>query len=143
MKTFRMIGIALVAIFMCVNFVACGDSDDDSLKSKVLGEWSSYQKRSSDNSWEDVGGIRKITFYSDGHYIFESIDEETGENAGTYHDEPYEFNEEETKMYDGTDWLDVIISTKELDESPYKPGTIIFSDDFKRMKFGGFKYKKF
>jgi hypothetical protein len=141
MKIFRMIGMALVAIIMCTS---CSDNDFDSLKSKVIGEWGSYQQRNWNDSWKDVGIIRKLTFYSDGHYIFESVDEETEENTGrTYHDEPYEFNKEETKMYDGTDWLDVIISTKELDESPYKPGTIIFSDDFKRMKFGGFKYKKF
>ena len=29
MKTFRMIGMALFAVLMCVNFTACGGSDDE------------------------------------------------------------------------------------------------------------------
>ena len=29
MKTFRFIGMALIAVFMCVNFTACSDDDDD------------------------------------------------------------------------------------------------------------------
>lgn len=29
MRTFRFIGMAIVAVMMCVNFVSCGDDDDD------------------------------------------------------------------------------------------------------------------
>ena len=46
MKTFRMIGMALVAVLMCVNFVACGGSDDDpteepttDLSKIIIGTW--------------------------------------------------------------------------------------------------------
>ena len=36
MKTLRFIGIALVAIIMSVNFVACSDDDDDN---PIVGTW--------------------------------------------------------------------------------------------------------
>lgn len=46
MKTFRMIGIALFAILMCVNFAACNGSDDDpteepttELSKIIIGTW--------------------------------------------------------------------------------------------------------
>ena len=29
MKTFRLIGIAILVIFMCVNFTACSSDDDE------------------------------------------------------------------------------------------------------------------
>ena len=45
MKTFRMIGMALVAVLMCVNFTACGGSDDEDENTKestielLMGTW--------------------------------------------------------------------------------------------------------
>ena len=30
MKTLRFIGMALIAVIMCVNFVACSDDDEES-----------------------------------------------------------------------------------------------------------------
>ena len=36
MKTLRVIGMALVAISMSVNFVACSDDDDDN---PIVGTW--------------------------------------------------------------------------------------------------------
>lgn len=41
MKTLRFIGMALLAVIMCVNFAACSDDNDDSLPSSIAGtEWS-------------------------------------------------------------------------------------------------------
>ena len=46
MKTFRFIGMALFAIFMCVNFTSCSGSDDDpteenvtDLNKIIIGTW--------------------------------------------------------------------------------------------------------
>lgn len=41
MKTLRFIGMALVAIIMSVNFVACGDDDDDKSgdAANFIGKW--------------------------------------------------------------------------------------------------------
>lgn len=46
MKTFRMVGMALFAVLMCVNFAACGGSDDDpteepttDLSKIIIGTW--------------------------------------------------------------------------------------------------------
>lgn len=39
MKTLRLIGMALIAVIMCVNFVACSDDDDEETNAtiEVLG----------------------------------------------------------------------------------------------------------
>ena len=43
MKTLRLIGMAIVAIIMSVNFAACGDDDEEEdnrpLAEKLLGKW--------------------------------------------------------------------------------------------------------
>ena len=43
MKTLRLIGMALVAVIMSVNFAACSDDDDEgegkSLSEKLVGHW--------------------------------------------------------------------------------------------------------
>lgn len=40
MKTLRFIGMALLAVVLCVNFAACSDDDEDSLPSSIAGtEW--------------------------------------------------------------------------------------------------------
>ena len=41
MKTFRMIGMALFAILMCVNFASCGNDDENTEKYSelILGTW--------------------------------------------------------------------------------------------------------
>ena len=43
MKTLRFIGMAIVAIIMSVNFVACSDDDEEDnrpLAEKIIGHWS-------------------------------------------------------------------------------------------------------
>lgn len=41
MKAFRLIGMALFAIMMCVNFTACSSDDDDeeNFESSLIGTW--------------------------------------------------------------------------------------------------------
>ena len=44
MKTFRLIGMALVAVLMCVNFASCSSDDEEevsnkSLKEMLIGRW--------------------------------------------------------------------------------------------------------
>ena len=43
MKTLRLIGMAIVAVIMSVNFTACSDDDDEgegkSLSEKLVGHW--------------------------------------------------------------------------------------------------------
>lgn len=46
MKTFRLIGMALMSIFMCANFTACGSDDDEptekpttDLSKIIIGTW--------------------------------------------------------------------------------------------------------
>lgn len=42
MKTLRFIGMALIAVIMCVNFVACSD-DDEEANATIEGTWNILQ----------------------------------------------------------------------------------------------------
>lgn len=42
MKTFRLIGMALLAIVMCVNFTSCSDDEEPSKMMMVLSPIKSY-----------------------------------------------------------------------------------------------------
>lgn len=55
MKTLRFIGMALVAIIMSVNFVACGDDDDDIDLSQLEGTWGLVHEyyEGKNGSWSD------------------------------------------------------------------------------------------
>ena len=39
MKTFRFIGMALMAVLMCTNFSSCNDDTNDDTQNKLLGIW--------------------------------------------------------------------------------------------------------
>ena len=39
MKTLRLIGMALIAVIMCVNFVACSDDDVEETNATNEGNW--------------------------------------------------------------------------------------------------------
>ena len=39
MKTLRFIGMALIAVIMCVNFVACSDDDEEEANAAIEGTW--------------------------------------------------------------------------------------------------------
>jgi uncharacterized lipoprotein YehR (DUF1307 family) len=39
MKTLRLIGMAIVAVIMCVNFAACSDDDEEEANATIEGTW--------------------------------------------------------------------------------------------------------
>ena len=39
MKTFRLIGMALLAVVMCVNFTSCSDDESDVDSNSIVGFW--------------------------------------------------------------------------------------------------------
>lgn len=42
MKTFRLIGVAMLAIALCVNFTACDDDEENVNMSELIGLWEPY-----------------------------------------------------------------------------------------------------
>lgn len=74
MKTFRMIGMALVAVLMCVSFVACGSDDDEPEGASIIGTWkytSSYD------------GNGTFTFKSNGSLVWDDGEETTSNHTYT------------------------------------------------------------
>ncbi|TGX98520.1 hypothetical protein [Bacteroides muris (ex Afrizal et al. 2022)] len=62
MKTLRFIGMALIAVIMCVNFVACSDDDDEETNATIEGTWkytSSFDEdmRSGSFTFKSNGGL--------------------------------------------------------------------------------------
>lgn len=49
MRTFRLIGMALIAIVMCMNFTACSSDDDENVpkieQANLIGKWQSTWER--------------------------------------------------------------------------------------------------
>ncbi len=81
MKTLRMIGMALFAVLVCVNFVACGGSDDNpteepqkNLSKIIIGTWEQ-------DADDDI-----IVVKSDGTFIgyYDEIAYKNGEVAGIF-----------------------------------------------------------
>lgn len=74
MKTLRLIGMALVAIIMSMNFVACSDDDDDN---PIVGVWQN----------DDEDEHLRLTFNADGsgeEYLFWDNDSESYRHQFTY-----------------------------------------------------------
>ena len=74
MKTLRFIGMAIVAIIMSVNFVACSDDDDDN---PIVGVWQN----------DDEDEHLRLTFNADGsgeEYLFWDNDSESYRHQFTY-----------------------------------------------------------
>ena len=74
MRTFRMIGMVLVAVLMCVNFTACSDDDDEPEGDSIVGTWeytSSYQ------------GNGTFTFKSNGGLVWNDGEETTSNHTYT------------------------------------------------------------
>ena len=68
MKTLRMIGMALFAVLMCVNFVSCSSSDDDPTEEKE--EVVTQGKKLVEMVWENGGYqsdvVYKFSYHNDG-----------------------------------------------------------------------------
>lgn len=133
MKTLRMIGLAVIAILMSVNFISCKD-DDESDNNSIVGTWV-YSGKTWEDSW---------TFKKDGSFTEASLDldepEDSWWGAGTY-----TYNESsselvltyKTETYDGettpydevSRYHAVVNSGKlyvySLDEVGYEPETIV------------------
>ena len=74
MKTLRFIGMAIVAIIMSVNFVACSDDDDDN---PIVGVWQN----------DDEDEHLRLKFNADGsgeEYLFWDNDSESYRHQFTY-----------------------------------------------------------
>ena len=74
MKTFRLIGMALIAILMCVSFVSCSNDDEDGLdisgpySTKIIGTWK-LTHLGDGNVWIPwTKQTTSATFNSDGTY---------------------------------------------------------------------------
>jgi len=59
MKTLRLIGATLLMVVLCVNFVACGDDDDEN---PIVGMWQEFK----DNKQTDS---ESFTYAIDGNKI--------------------------------------------------------------------------
>ncbi|MBD3592301.1 lipocalin family protein [Bacteroides sp. GM023] len=76
MKTLRIIGMAVIAVIMSVNFAACGDDDDDFDTADLIGLWEgvssdSVEKENGqivDTDTEDLSDVR-MRFNSDGTLV--------------------------------------------------------------------------
>ena len=74
MKTFRLIGMALLAVVMCVNFTSCSD-DDDNANSAIQG---TQEYTSSTDEGLNSG---YFTFKSDGSLIWNDGEDITSNNS--------------------------------------------------------------
>ena len=74
MKTLRMIGMAVVAIMMSLNFVACSDDEKtDSYADLIVGVW------------KETGAFEDLHFFNkDGSYMYQDEDEESRPMTGTW-----------------------------------------------------------
>lgn len=69
-KTFRFVGMAVMALLMAVSFTACSDDDEKGGgDSALVGTWEA----------EDDYGTYTLVFKSDGTYKYTGIDEYDGE----------------------------------------------------------------
>lgn len=69
MKTLRFIGMALIAVIMCVNFVACSDDEEEEANAAIEGTW-----KYSSSSDEDMRS-GSFTFKSNGGLIWDDGEE--------------------------------------------------------------------
>lgn len=83
MKTFRFIGVAILAIALCVNFTACDDDEENVNMSELIGLWEPYHAEGYEtgpngfrNEWneeiEDVATneieYSRLEFLTDGEF---------------------------------------------------------------------------
>lgn len=91
MKTLRLIGMAIMAVIMSVNFTACSDDDEDNTPTseKLIGQWTltyeeGYEKEPSepeyDRDWshapkgDECEYFGNFTFRADGTYTQYELD---------------------------------------------------------------------
>lgn len=87
MKTFRLIGIALLAIVLCVNFASCSSDDEPS---PIVGTW---KYSSSDD------GNGTFTFKSNGGLVWDHREEITSNNTYTLNGSELKINFNDNDYY--------------------------------------------
>ena len=109
MKTFRLVGMAILAMIMCVNFSSCKDDDEVSGNSRLEGRWEYTAINDSDM---DNGAF---TFNKDGSLIWERDGEKTNNNT-------YELVKDKLRIIlnDNDDYLDGVISFSGDNKATYK-----------------------
>ena len=70
MKTLRFIGMAIVAIIMSVNFVACSDDDDEITSDNLVGRWvmihqQGYEKYDDNEAGSELHEVYSFTYTYD------------------------------------------------------------------------------
>ena len=78
MKTFKLVGMALLAIMMSFSLAACSDDDDDNaggISASIVGEWQQtwakgyekyYEFPEDNDEWDEASDIYRIVFNNDG-----------------------------------------------------------------------------
>lgn len=101
MKTFRLIGIAIMAILISVNFASCSSNDDEEETSSeyklLLGTWerSGYDTSNGGFNWSDTYSFKSNNTYSYRHTEANEIDDYSGKftyDADTHKITCYEGN---------------------------------------------------
>lgn len=111
MKTLRIIGMAVIAVIMSVNFAACGDDDDEGIENPdyLIGVWQGTVA----SGWETDGGEKfnypsedfsdnRITFKEDGTWISEYRNDE---GSSWYRDDSGTWKLENQKLIRTSDSL--------------------------------------
>lgn len=98
MKTFRLIGMALLAVVMCVNFASCSDDDDEeetnSEYKALLGSWQMSEQDG------DILVTSSFIFNSNGTYSFTYA--ENGDSDEVYTGKfTYDANSHKITRYEG------------------------------------------
>ena len=89
MKTLRFIGMAIIAVVISVNFVACSSDDDDDeneSNSPLVGTWVNIENRNS-VEYKDVMTINADGTGSDAIYINGQLDKDGVDNFKYTYDE--------------------------------------------------------
>ena len=101
MKTFRLIGMALLAVVMCVNLASCSSDDDEEETSSeyklLLGTWerSGYDTSNGGFNWSDTYSFKSNNTYSYRHTEANETDDYSGKftyDADTHKITCYEGN---------------------------------------------------
>lgn len=102
MRTFRLIGIALLAILMSVNFTSCSSDDEATEETSseyklLLGTWerSGYDTSNGGFNWSDTYSFKSNNTYSYRHTEANEIDDYSGKftyDADTHKITCYEGN---------------------------------------------------
>lgn len=94
MRTFRLIGMALIAMLMCVNFTACSSDDDEPTEEiGLVGTW-----KGQFNYGGDDYQILTLIFTADGKYTRVRKGHEDGEDYSDTIKGTYTYNENTKKI---------------------------------------------